>query len=124
MDHDHQELVVCYNALAVLINEGEAAPAVNGALARLVDHTKKHFQQEEALMEREGYPEQASHNAEHRMLLNLVAVLAERTQQASDQPVNVNRFAFLGSWLRNHILDADKDLAQFVLRFQPAICRT
>lgn len=120
MDLDHQELVVCYNALAALINEGKTTPAVSGALARLVDHTMKHFQQEEELMEREGYPEQASHKTEHRMLLNLVVVLAERTQQAGDQPVGVNRFAFLGSWLNSHILDADKDLAKFILRRQPA----
>lgn len=67
-------------------------------------------------MELIGYPELAAHKAEHQTLLVSARLLQDRISASGYLPVVCHRFAFLRSWLLNHLVGTDKALADFVLQ--------
>lgn len=118
IDDDHRELVDCYNRLFRTIFTGHDAGAARTAFEAFVARTEDHFHREEVLMERVGYPDLAAHQAEHQSLLVSARLLQERLLASGSLPVTCHRFAFLRSWLLNHIIGTDKALARFILQAQ------
>lgn len=116
IDDEHMELIECYNRLSGEYMSGSKHNDVNELLRSLVAHTKSHFQHEEALMDKAAYPAAASHKEEHHVLLQSVSMILNRTGSEEHRPLGNYSLSFLRSWLVNHILDADKELARFLLR--------
>ncbi len=121
LDGDHRQLIDCYNMLSGEFIAGCRAAEINRLLALLVEHTEGHFRREEALMDQARYPKSASHREEHRALLQSVTLLQFKAVSATGNPLSSYTLSFLRSWLVNHILDADKVLAQFLLRPSAAV---
>ena len=83
---------------------------ISKVLNNLLIYTKEHFGREEAEMRRIRYVSEISHRSEHTKLIKQVADL--KASLDAGQRINVVAVStFLGDWLRNHILMADKKLA-------------
>lgn len=79
----------------------------------LLEYTAYHFAEEERLMQQIGYPDLPQHRANHEELVELVNY--HRKQLAEDAP-DAERHAleFVRTWLRAHVLDADKDIGVYL----------
>lgn len=84
----------------------------------LINYTVYHFDTEEDLMEKNGYGEvqpddELSHVREHRAFTGKVAEYRSAIRHGN--PIDHDQvFAFLNSWLVNHVLGTDKRLGEFL----------
>ena len=115
IDADHRQLITCYNDLLAACAAGVEASDFNDALAKLIAHTAYHFKHEEALMERSGYVDLDAHRVEHEVLHSSVRMLHKKTISENSRAMNSYALTFLWSWLVDHIVDADKRFAGFLL---------
>lgn len=86
-------------------------------LAELRDYTASHFQDEEALMERIGYPGlEMQRHAHSAFIEKLVEIdLLELTDiDDHQQAYLLELIQFLLGWLSNHILGSDKKIGEYV----------
>jgi len=105
MDHEHETLIGYMNAVHSLHAAGAGRAALGAALQKLVDYTRKHFADEEAYMERIGFPGLRLHAGVHRQLLARVGEFVagfDRTGELTD-----DFFVFLRMWLKAHICGVD-----------------
>ncbi len=86
-------------------------------LAKLKDYTEFHFHDEEALMERIGYPEiEAQKHAHEAFVERLVNIdLGTLDEIDNDQQAYLlDLINFLIGWLSNHILGSDKKIGEYI----------
>jgi hemerythrin len=114
VDSEHRELIALINQLE-LAGSGPDGIGIAQALEELTDYVFVHFQMEEKLMRREGYPTDAfeAHIAEHRQLDQATQKLV---QQYSDGTLNTVEpiVTFLNEWLRHHIAQVDRAMAEYI----------
>lgn len=115
IDGDHRELIGLINTLFQAMEGGESGAALGEAMRALIGYSAQHFAREEAEMERIGYVAALAHRTEHAKLLMQVTELQEMLD--AGRRINVPAVsAFLGDWLRDHILAADMKLAAALRR--------
>lgn len=108
IDRQHMQLFEAINELNLAIEHGEGAERVEEILRFLSGYTRRHFEAEESLMQRHGYPDSLSHQADHERLKSRLAdhVHAYRGGNRALAPELVR---FIGAWICDHVLH--KDLA-------------
>lgn len=111
MDGEHQTLIGLMNKLHSLHEAGATAPIVGKALTEFVNYTVKHFADEEAYMERVGYPELRIHAGVHKTLLGRVTEFVQEFQRSGK--LTPQFFMFLKTWLKAHICGVDARYAKF-----------
>jgi hemerythrin-like metal-binding protein len=114
VDSEHQQLIALIDRLE-LVGGGPDGSGIEDALDELTDYVFVHFQMEEKLMHREGYPPDAidAHLAEHHRLDQRTAQLVQQYSDGALRTVDpiVN---FLYDWLQNHIQTVDRAMADFI----------
>ena len=65
IDDEHNALFRMAEQLFDAINNGTATSDLTTLFARLASYARFHFEDEEALMQRSGYPEYEQHRREH-----------------------------------------------------------
>lgn len=86
-------------------------------LGELKDYTASHFQDEEALMERIGYPGLAAQKRAHSAFIEkLVEIDLSELDEIDDhqQAYLLELIQFLLGWLSNHILGSDKQIGEYM----------
>ena len=86
-------------------------------LGELKDYTASHFQDEEALMERIGYPGLAAQRRAHSAFIEkLVEIDLSELDEIDDhqQAYLLELIQFLLGWLSNHILGSDKQIGEYM----------
>jgi len=119
VDSEHRELIALIDKLE-LAGSGSDRVGPEEALDELSDYVFVHFQMEEKLMAREGYPADAveAHIAEHRVLDSKTQ---ELVQQYSDgtltsvEPI----VTFLYEWFQHHIAEVDRAMATWIRERHP-----
>jgi hemerythrin len=114
VDGEHKRLIALIDELE-LVGNGPDGEEVEVALDELTDYVFVHFQMEEKLMRREGYPAAAieAHLAEHRQLDQETQKLVVQYQDGTlntVQPI----VTFLYEWFRHHISQVDRAMAEFI----------
>ena len=116
VDAEHREIIALIDKLE-LAGNGPAGNGAEEALDELTNYVFVHFQMEEKLMQREGYPAKAveAHVAEHRDLdrrtQELVREYSDGTLTSVEPIVD-----FLYEWLQHHIAEVDRAMADFIRR--------
>lgn len=115
MDDEHKELFVRINALLKAALGGGKGLDLGGLMDFIGEYAHYHFQEEEELMEKEGYPKLSQHRALHQSFVKSFEKISHqlKTQgfsaglliQLQDQVVN---------WLLDHIAKVDKDYGEFI----------
>lgn len=111
-DDDHRHLFYLLNQLHVSMATRENYSALNLVLKELVWYTQTHFRAEEVLMKRYGYPELASHSAEHDRFTEQVAQFADHFH-SGQVGIIAEVSDTLREWLAQHILHSDAAYGRF-----------
>lgn len=111
VDQQHWILADCLASIELSVTEKGRSSAVNAALDRLIDLTRKHCADEERLMRAHDYPDREEHAEEHRQLLTYMEKL--RNRSASDEE-SLSMMVFIQNWLREHIRTGDKHYASYL----------
>lgn len=79
----------------------------------LLEYTAYHFAEEEQLMQQVGYPSLPRHRVNHEELVELVNY--HRSRLAGNAPdAERQALEFVRTWLRAHVLDADKEIGVYL----------
>jgi hemerythrin len=92
----------------------QAPPAMEDRIAFLVDYTLMHFDSEEKLMEKVGYPDMEAHKEQHRLFREKMLELQRRYRHVPDAVSAEEVLYLIQDWFSHHILGTDMDLKPFV----------
>jgi hemerythrin-like metal-binding protein len=113
MDKEHKNLVKITEDIIEAMSSGLGKGAIEDAFQGLMDYTVDHFQHEEELIEKHGYPLTAEHKEIHRLLKE--KVIAYKDELFLKDSFNAKEFQdFMSGWLVNHILNDDRQYAEFI----------
>lgn len=85
----------------------------------LIAHTRSHFAEEEADMQRCGYPNRIEHTLEHMKALDEMDYFLGKAKGGRAVFARAYCAERLGDWFRNHLLNMDSDLARVILLHSP-----
>ncbi len=107
MDDQHGILMDTLNELRVMLLHGGDRQCISQQLEHLIEFTQMHFQSEEQLLQREGFPGFEEHRAAH---LHLLARLSSALEQVNhDESLHFpSLLAFLPSWYIEHVEQLDQ----------------
>lgn len=113
VDAQHRNLYAIVNELDDAIRDERARESVALVLVRVLLHAKTHFHDEEALMERIGFPELERHRDLHREFEREAEALSDEylagTAIATDSLAG-----FLHDWLIEHIGSEDRQIVTYL----------
>lgn len=111
MDHEHAVMFRLLNGLHLALREGKDRQEIQRLLTFLRYYTDQHFQTEDRLMLRSGFPGYAAHKAVHEQLT--AQVLQLETQCRQNHPLlSLSAATFLKDWLAHHLSPEDGLLAR------------
>ncbi len=113
VDAEHRKLFDLVNEYHDKHLHGANRKEIERILNSLVAYAEEHFQSEEAIMEQYGYPRLEDHRKQHA---DLFISIFDITQKLLDEPAKADRetLSFLRKWLRDHIVQDDVDIGQFL----------
>jgi len=112
VDDEHQNLVAVLNQLEEAMRTGKGTRVMGEILAKLIDYTQIHFENEEKFMAECEYPKFKLHQAQHRQLVEKVEKFQSKFQKTGKR-ITKEMMEFLTYWLTNHILVDDMTFAKF-----------
>lgn len=118
IDRQHREIIEHYNDLLCMVATRSDSAVHTAALDRIVEAAKYHFWYEEKLLEESGYPDLASHRAEHARLLEQITAWAEQSRQGRLN-LSSGTLKLIRSWLLSHMAGSDQ---QYVAHVNAARC--
>jgi len=113
IDRQHMQLLELINNLHSGMKEGKGKAILGSVLDELVKYTEYHFDFEEKLFTKHGYPEAASHKNLHVDLVK--KVIQYKTDFDSGKTVlTMEILNFLKEWLLKHIANSDKKYSVYL----------
>jgi hemerythrin len=113
IDGQHQKLFAFANELHAAMTQGHGREALAKTLENLIAYTKQHFASEERLMQANHYPDYEKHKAYHEELTAKV-VAFQKEFEAGRVAMSVELLSFIKDWLRHHIGETDRKVAEFL----------
>ncbi|MBF0589677.1 MAG: bacteriohemerythrin [Magnetococcales bacterium] len=113
IDDDHRRLVDMINDLYTAMRLGRGRVELGRILDALVEYTANHFNREEVMFKKHGYPETKEHLAEHEKLVSQVLEF-QRQFHEEGAMINMELMSFLKDWLFNHIMGVDQRYSKFL----------
>ncbi|OHC75010.1 MAG: cyclic nucleotide-binding protein [Rhodospirillales bacterium RIFCSPLOWO2_12_FULL_58_28] len=113
MDKHHRKMFEMADHLSQSVKDGSNRSVIEDALKFLIGYTKLHFESEESLMARYGYPATESHTVKHERLIKKVDEMKGHLWD-SNNGVNNEFIEFLKDWIISHILTEDVKYAVFL----------
>lgn len=115
IDDEHKMLFRLINNFHTHWVEKRHRGDIARVLSQLIQYGELHFQDEERIMAREGYPELDSHRKIHEKLVEEIFRLNE---ELADQSHLLERdiTKFLKQWLVDHIVHNDYEFRNFLQR--------
>jgi hemerythrin-like metal-binding protein len=127
----HEELVTGHHEVdsqhaAILAESAQlrrgGPESIRESLRFLEHHAMSHFSYEEALMEDVGYPRAALHRDQHLAFASELARFKERLRTDGATPETAAALAdAVEGWVREHVLDEDRRLADFIRSHDTAV---
>lgn len=113
VDDQHRNLFDILNSLHSATVEGQEQGTLVDILNQLIGYTVDHFQTEEELMVRYGYPELPRHKDEHDRLTAQAVALQEQFR-AGSATISFELLEFLHDWLMEHTMGTDMEMGRFL----------
>jgi hemerythrin len=111
MDDEHRLIIDAMNQLYELHVAKALGPRLLKVMQHLVQVTRRHFADEEAYMEKLGYPDLRKHRHMHAHLLERLDQF--EAQMRGSGAATEDLFNFLKMWLKAHICGIDTQYAKF-----------
>jgi hemerythrin-like metal-binding protein len=113
IDNQHKELINLTNMLYQACLSGQGESAFKEAMGRMVEYVRVHFDSEQKLLERIGYPEYHAHKKQHDTMVR--DILEAANDYKSGKLLVPNKFVrTLRDWILGHIAVEDKQYAAFI----------
>ena len=112
-DEQHKELVRLINSLYGSFQEKAGKEHLSDIFQGLIDYTATHFSQEEELFSQYNYPGEEAHIQAHEELVRRVKEL-KKSYDDGQTFIDLDVFDFLKSWLKDHIMQMDKQYGPFL----------
>ncbi len=110
MDMLHKEFVDIYNSL-----ENNEVESYKNVMAKLLEQSKRHFCQEEEMMEQFDYPRKRDHIDEHQKVLAEMEYFINKSNTKIGQMMLKSYFnEKLSLWFDLHLISMDSDLSSFL----------
>ncbi len=110
MDTLHQEFINIYNSVNINSIESIVQKA-----NELLEHSKRHFKEEENLMEQYNYPTIREHKDEHtKVLAELEYFIRNSHSMFGKKMLKAYYLEKLPDWFDLHLISMDSDLASFL----------
>ncbi len=107
MDNQHQKLFELLNKLHDAMSQGKGRDTLPEVFNNLIEYTKSHFADEEALMKKYDYPGFNVHKNQHDKLIAQVVQLQTKFL-SGDLSASIQTRDFLKQWLVEHIQGTDQ----------------
>lgn len=111
IDKEHKHLVDLINKIDTSIERDETRSAINQVFDEMFEYVLSHFNHEEEIFEKYGYPGIAEHKKIHKELINQVKELD--SQKAFIKPESIA--SFLRLWIKKHIMEEDKKYTEYLV---------
>ncbi len=111
IDDQHKRIINYINELHHASETGSEAE-VQEVLEGLLDYTITHFQFEEELQEKAGYPFLKAHQRVHEIFMKRIAAFRERAEKGEN--IIPELLSMLKVWLSSHIKGDDRDYVESV----------
>ena len=111
MDRQHRVLIDLINRL-VTHDKNSEAETVSDILNELNDYIALHFKQEEAMLEKAGFPQLEQHKIEHVSLIEQFSDILMQTMK-NPESTSADLLELLLHWLKGHILHDDMAYRDF-----------
>jgi hemerythrin len=108
IDAEHRELFARAHAFFEAVAKTKKSDCALG----LLEYTRHHFDQEEALMREAAYADISVHAEQHNQLIDKLNVVVEKLANDTLEPSELK--AFLSAWLLGHIVTFDARLCAFL----------
>lgn len=109
LDEQHRSLVEILNDLDAAVASGHGCDQLGPIIERLIQFTREHFKDEEALLASTGFPASAEHGAQHDALISAALSAQARFRWGTRPQLAAELLVFLQNWLVNHIQGSDRD---------------
>lgn len=116
MDADHIVIASLINHIDDAKQSANDEQAVGTLLKVLLQTAYAHFEREEQLLERCGYPHLDRHREEHRMVESQLDELYESYTRTPDPALSQEIMELLHFWLIEHIMKTDMHYRNYVLK--------
>lgn len=113
MDAQHRRLIAIINEYHESLSRGASNAELERIFTKVAEFATYHFRDEEALMERHGFPQLARHRLIHRQLVERVGELMAELH-AGREGVSLQIQYFLKNWLTAHIKGVDCQYRTYV----------
>lgn len=107
LDADHIMIFSLINHIDEAHLSGTDEQAIGRILHVLIDRAMAHFQREEMLMKRHGYPDLETHAGEHEKIIEDLRNLNEAYQHSPSAAISGEIVKMLAAWLEDHVLETD-----------------
>ncbi len=113
IDDQHKHLIKQLNNIHDAVINGSEQRVLEDTLNELIDYTVYHFDQEEELITKYGYPEIEEHKKEHNNLIEQVLKLQKDFRDGS-ATISFEVLDFLQSWVIDHIMETDMKYKDYI----------
>lgn len=111
-DLQHKKLIDLINTLFDAMKVGKGNAVLQSVIKDLITYTGYHFSTEEKYMRQYAYPNQESHQAEHRKFVEKVTEF-QKGFEGKKVTLSLEVMNFLKEWLTHHILEIDRAYSSF-----------
>ena len=113
VDGQHREIFRLVNQFSEAVATRRARALMRPVIDRLVSYVAEHFEEEERLMRRAGFPDRTAHAAAHAAFGAQVQEVA-RAYQAGELVLPITLSQFMLDWLDGHIKVSDQALVEWL----------
>ena len=110
IDEDHQELILLVNQI---INFNGSVKDREHLVDTLIDHTRRHFRREEAIMEAVGFPDLVDHAQGHRDISAKITQLTERWRRTNDGDILSELQGYFRQLMLEDLIEGDAGLIAY-----------
>jgi len=113
MDTQHKRWIEIINELHDAMKNGQTLKVLSSVLKKMTDYIVVHFKAEEALLEKNNYPDLAKHRKIHEKYALEIHGLVDQFVKGKVL-MSLEIMDSLKNWLTNHIKMSDKEYGKFI----------
>ena len=112
IDAQHEELVGLFRQFASAIENDAPLEAIEAVMQRAIACANAHFETEEELIARTGYPHAEDHKFQHRHIrIEFTTLAGDAVAAKGHDPITLEDLADMQAILMEHITGPDRQLA-------------
>jgi hemerythrin len=113
IDYQHKTLIEAINGFYEVVGNISNKELIGNMLKKMKDYSAFHFNYEEQLLKKHGYPQLPYHKIEHKNFIDKVEDLNDRFMSGK-LVISLEITSFIESWITKHIMATDKQYGAFL----------